>query len=264
MPTFVFENVFYSVFFLPFVFVAFFVCLARPKWLTRRLCAALPLPPSSLWQAVPLPENERVFVSTSAVFPTRLDSTRVWILNAIISFAAVHCAPLPPAHTTPLVCCRTLRDFRYDCLKCFSWLTNELQNCLNMRARDIKHFVSYESASDSMQRDSTGYLAQLHSRPRPRPQPNRTEPNRTQAIRAASFSYRSSDLQPAESPSKKVGKNEREKKKRNISFDLCWAAFLAQFIKMSTVNFVFFFYKIHRYTIVYIERRINLRVSRFT
>lgn len=146
--------------FLPFVFVAFFVCLARPKWLTRRLCAALwvalpfPLPPSTylLIVAGPLPENERVFVSTSAVFPNgsrRLDSTRVWILNAIISFAAVHCAPCPSPPPAPFhsVCCRTLRDFRYDCLKCFSWLTNERPNCLNMRARDIKHFVSYESAS---------------------------------------------------------------------------------------------------------------------
>lgn len=175
----------------------------------------LPSPPSLLFVAGSAPAWERTCLCVDfSCFSdsVRLDSTRVWILNAIISFAAVHCAPCPCPLPPPLVCCRTLRDFRYDCLKCFSWLTNELQNCLNMRARDIKHFVSYESASDSMQRDSTGYLAQLHSRPRVRPDPNPIVPNRTQAIRAASFSYRSSDLQPAESPSKKVGKNEREKK----------------------------------------------------
>lgn len=245
MPTFVFENVFYSVFFLPFVFVAFFVCLARPKWLTRRLCAALSsplLPPFSLWQAVPLPENERVFVSTSAVFPTRFDSTR---LDSSLNFKCNHflcCSslcPLPPP--PPLVCCRTLRDFRYDCLKCFSWLTNELQNCLNMRARDIKHFVSYESASDSMQRDSTGYLAQLHSRPRHRPDPNPTVPNRTQAIRAASFSYRSLDLQPAESPSKKVGKNERKKKTKYLIWFMLSGIFGAIY-KDVDCEFCFFFF----------------------
>lgn len=198
-------------------------------------------PPSLFFVAGSAPAWERTCLCVDfSCFSdsVRLDSTRVWILNAIISFAAVHCAPLPPAHTTPLVCCRTLRDFRYDCLKCFSWLTNELQNCLNMRARDIKHFVSYESASDFMQRDSTGYLAQLHSRPRPRPQPNRTEPNPSDPgselfVQIFRSTARRKSIE-------KGGEKREREKKRNISFDLCWAAFLAQFIKMSTVSFVFF------------------------
>lgn len=104
---------------------------------------------------------------------------------------------------------RTLRDFRYDCLKCFSCLTNEQPNCLNMRAR-YKTFreLRERNCKTKTQRDT--WPAE------PRPQPStETRPGSQQ-----SFSNRFRSQRDRARP-QKVYKKKKEKIKQNISFDLC-------------------------------------------
>lgn len=153
---------------------------------------------------------------------------RSWLPSALHTVAV---------HRPPSAWLRTLRDFCYDCLArplpAFGparFLTNEPK--LFKYARDIKHFVSYESAQRTAQCSmfntkfkfkSEWPIAQHNGTPRPkmakRPQ-----------LRADADADRCT---PAAFPHK----NQKEKKTTLIYVE---QLFLAQFIKMSTESSVTF------------------------
>lgn len=143
--------------------------------------AAAPTPPPSPSPLVgrALPENEHGFVSTSAVFP---NGSR-W-LESSLNFKCNHflccswlCCPHPPSPLPYPTGLRTLRDFRYDCLKCFSCLTNEQPNCLNMRAR-YKTFRELRERNRKTKTQRDTWPAE------PRPQPStETRPGSQQSFR---------------------------------------------------------------------------------